>query len=361
MEDTLLDPALQVGRGVPGACDRDEGLDLRIWRCPQCHGCLIISDDAARCEYCAARYSRIGKVLDLRLPGASWIDYTADSATARHLAEEMSDCRAEELIRFIYRSRREWDDVWIAMRTQQVLAAPNRLKREVRGWLYPCVSGPGVFLDIGCGPGTLLAAAASEGWRGIGIDVSMVWLIVAERLITEQGGQPILAAAMAEALPLADRSVTGVVSLDVIEHVAAPEPYLREIDRVTADQGVVAIATPNRYSLAAEPHVAVWGVGWLPRSWQKEFVRRRSGKGYEFTRLLSVRETVRLFRQHTMFETEVHVPPVPDEEVARFPAYRAFAARLYNRLAWLAWTRHLLLTIGPFFHVVGTKTQRRIQ
>ena len=73
------------------------------------------------------------------------------------------------------------------------------------------------------------------------------------------GGDPLLAAAHAEALPLADGAVSGVISLDVIEHVAEPRRYLREIERVLAPGGNTALSTPNRFSLAAEPHVFVWG------------------------------------------------------------------------------------------------------
>ena len=360
---------MTVGRVVEIANPREFGsaeaighktsTDDDIWRCPTCRSRLAIALDAAKCLGCSACYPRIGNILDLRLPGVSWIDVEQDTRTARHLSETMVGCSAEELIRFIYESRRDWDEAWVAMRTQQVLAAPGRLRREIRGWLRGCVNSSGLFLDIGCGPGALLAAATVEGARGVGIDASLTWLVVADRLITELGSQPVLAAALAEALPLADAAVTGVVSLDVIEHVANPIPYLREIDRVLGDGGVVAIATPNRFSLAAEPHVAVWGVGWLPRPWQKRFVHWRSGKNYEFTRLLSVRETVQLFRRQTAIDPVVSVPPVPDEEIERFPAYRAVAARVYNQLSRIRWTSRMLLTIGPFFHVIGTKTQQR--
>ena len=89
----------------------------------------------------------------------------------------------------------------------------------------------------------------------LGIDVSMTWLVVAKRLISESCRQPVLAASLADALPLADDSVSCVVSLYVIEHVVDPRTYLSEISRVTKSGGYVALATPNRYSLTAEPHV----------------------------------------------------------------------------------------------------------
>ena len=185
--------------------------------------------------------------------------------------------------------------------------------------------------------------------------MSLVWLVVAQRLITAWGGRPVLAAALAESLPLGDGSVSGVVSLDVIEHVGDPGSYLSEINRTIEPGGCFALCTPNRYSLAAEPHVSLWGVGWLPSSWQEGYVKWRSGKSYTSTKLLSTRGAAKLLRRHTSLQFEILVPPVSEVEIARFPRYRAILARLYNRLVDLAWSRWLFLRIGPFFRIVGSR------
>jgi len=184
----------------------------------------------------------------------------------------------------------------------------------------------------------LLAAAAAEGRKGIGIDVSLAWLVVAQRLIAEWGGRPVLAAALAEALPLPDGAVEGVISLDVIEHVSDHARYLSEIDRVTKRGGHVALSTTNRYL-------------------QKGYVQWRSGKDYEFVRLLSALELAWLLRQHTKFQFKLLVAPVPKEEINLFPPYRAVLARIYNWLVRFRWTRWGFLRIGPFFRVIGGKAK----
>jgi SAM-dependent methyltransferase len=213
------------------------------------------------------------------------------------------------------------------------MAGPQRLRGQLAGWLRSCVAGNGLFLDAGCGAGVLLAGAALEGRRGIGIDVSLVWLLVAARLVRACGGDPLLAAAHAEALPLADGAVSGVISLDVIEHVAEPRRYLREIERVLAPGGNAALSTPNRFSGAAEPHVFVWGVGWLPRRWQKAYVHWRSGRPYNFVRLLSHRELRRVFRTETSLAAEIFAPQIAAEEITHFSWRRTWLAGAYNRLA----------------------------
>jgi SAM-dependent methyltransferase len=339
---------------APSEAVASRDLAMSIWRCPRCRGCLKEGPRHTVCEDCRARFERVGPILDLRVPGASWIDCDRDRAEARRLLDMSSYASAADLVRHVFSSRSDWTAERVENRARQVLEAPRRLRADVKGWLRDCM-GNGLFLDLGCGPGMLLAAAAAEGYRGVGVDVSLVWLVVAKKLIEERGGEALLAAGMAEALPLADRSLAGVVSLDVIEHVADPVPYLREIDRVTAPGGRVALSTPNRYSLAPEPHVNVMGVGWLPRHLQSRYVEWRTGSPYEFTRLLSARETAGMVRAHTKLRPSIVAPPIPDEEVARFSPVKARIARGYNALTRRSVMQPIFRCVGPFFRVLAQK------
>ena len=325
------------------------------WRCPRCRGTLDgLGATVLRCAACAMEFAVVAGIPDFRVGGASWIDHERDRAAAERLHADSAGMSIATVIHRVFAERDGWAGELAALRTRQVIEAPARLQGDLAGWLDEPTRRPG-FVDLGCGPGQLLAAAAARGRPGIGIDVSLVWLVVAKRLIEHHGGTPVLAAALAESLPLADASVPAVVSLDVIEHVGDQIAYLREIDRITTPGGTFAMATPNRYSLAAEPHVFVWGVGWMPRRWQPAFVAWRSGKAYEFTRLLSVPETRRMFRRHTGFAPTFLVPRISHEELARLSWRRAALARAYNRLAASHWLNRTLLGIGPFFRVLGRK------
>lgn len=327
-----------------------------IWRCPKCRGRLAEYAEGLHCDRCVTSYPCFEGIPDLRVPGASWVDQEFDRAQARQLIAETAGFSVEETVRYVFAWREEMDPAWRAKRTRQVMEAGRRLVPEIHGWLHECVSASGLFLDLGCGAGQLLAAAATQGRSGIGIDVRLVWLLVAQRLITSAGGTPVLAAAMAEALPLGDQSISSVVSLDVIEHVGDAQAYLHEIDRVTAPGGSVAFATPNRFSLTAEPHIDLWGVGWVPRRWQQKYVKLRSGLPYEFVHLLSVREAQRLFHRHTQIDITVLIPEVPEIEIARFSPLKKAIACFYNHLVSWKILHPLFRFIGPFFRIVGRKS-----
>jgi SAM-dependent methyltransferase len=342
--------------GAHAAFGHDRAVVDVPWRCPRCRGALTDAPASLRCAACGTPYDVVDGIPDLRVPTQAWVDFDRDKAEARRLAA-LPGASAGALARDVFRSRPHWTDARVELRTRQVLEAPQRARREIESWLAPAAAAPGPLLEIGCGTGGLLAALPSHR-ESIGIDVSLAWLVVAKRLLAEHGRSVPLAAAVAEALPLGDASAGAIVALDVIEHVADLVPVLREMDRVAAPGAALAFATPNRYSLGAEPHVGVWGVGWLPRSAQPRYVKWRTGEPYTFARLLSAREALGLVRAHTRFDASVEAPPIPAEEIARFGSRRALLARTYNALSQAPGLRRVFVAIGPFFHVTGRKRSR---
>lgn len=323
------------------------------WRCPRCHAALFAGEASLDCRGCGTPYPVVAGIPDLRVPTPCGVDFAADAAEATRLAA--ATLPLEELVRraLSWRSP-EWTADHLDRRTRQSLRAPERLRAELREWLRPCREGPGSVVDAGCGFGGLLAATAEEGIDMIGVDASIVNLVVARRLLEERGHRAHLAAAVVEHLPVGEASVSGVVALDLVEHVRDPAAFFAEAQRVTGPGGFVALSTPNRFSLAAEPHVSIWGVGWLPRAWQPAYVRWRSGLGYSHVRLLSARELRRIARR-AGFTCEVAAPAVPAEEIALFAPRRRRLAALYNRLAALRSMRAPLRLVGPFLRVVGRK------
>lgn len=327
------------------------------WRCPVCRGPLSDLGDSLRCDTDQVSFEVIFGIPDLRHPGGENEERRIDLKRARERAAASAGLSPAESITALF-AEREGLDGWTPAdtrdRARRTLAGPDRFRREVKGWLLPAVSN-GIFLDVGCGLGGLLTGAAAEAKSGVGIDNKMELLVLAKQMIESAGGRPVLAAADAEALPLADGSVSGVTMCDVVEHIDDLPSAFSEASRVTKTGGILACAIPNRYSLAPEPHVFIWGVGWMPRRFQIPFVQWRTGKPYAHTRLPSTMEVKRLLRRHSRFRPKMSAAEIPSEEIDAFRGLRAILGRIYNKLVPYRIAQPALVALGPSFQLIAVK------
>lgn len=99
---------------------------------------------------------------------------------------------------------------------------------------------PGTLLDVGCGPGFLLAAAERRGWTGAGLDLNE-WAVSHARdelgvdarwgELTDESFEP--------------GSFDAVTLMDVIEHVPHPDALLGAVSKVVRPGGAIVILTPD--------------------------------------------------------------------------------------------------------------------
>jgi 2-polyprenyl-3-methyl-5-hydroxy-6-metoxy-1,4-benzoquinol methylase len=102
---------------------------------------------------------------------------------------------------------------------------------------------PGRLLDVGCGNGAFLAAAAREGWKCSGIDFDAAAVAEANKLdgVTAEVGDLI-----GRAYPVA--SFDAIVMSNVIEHVWNPNETVTECFRLLKSGGRLVMITPNTAS-----------------------------------------------------------------------------------------------------------------
>ncbi|MFJ1752158.1 methyltransferase domain-containing protein [Kitasatospora sp. NPDC088134] len=114
-------------------------------------------------------------------------------------------------------------------------------------------------LDVGCGPGTItadLAELVGPQGRVIGIDPSAEVLAQAAGLAAERGlDQLSFEAADVYRLPYADASFDVVHAHQVLQHLADPVAALREMRRVTAPGGVVAVRDADYAAMTWYPEL----------------------------------------------------------------------------------------------------------
>jgi SAM-dependent methyltransferase len=100
---------------------------------------------------------------------------------------------------------------------------------------------PGRLLDVGCGLGYLLEAAAARGWEPYGVELSVEG---ARRAAEGVGAHRVFCGALEQA-PLEPASFQAVTLTDVLEHLPDPVGSLRRCRELLAPGGVVLIATPQ--------------------------------------------------------------------------------------------------------------------
>jgi ubiquinone/menaquinone biosynthesis C-methylase UbiE len=102
----------------------------------------------------------------------------------------------------------------------------------------------GRVLDAGCGGGGMCVSFAEEATFVAGIDLQDRFRQAGDRLAREKGVTNLaFAQANGQALPFAGETFDVTLSHAVIEHVAEPLTYLREIRRVTRPGGRVFLQT----------------------------------------------------------------------------------------------------------------------
>lgn len=119
--------------------------------------------------------------------------------------------------------------------------------QNILEFLAPVSSG--LILDVGCGGGTY-TEILTERSKVIALDISNAAMKIAKDNVRSSEASFIVSDV--EHLPLMDESVSGIICVDVIEHVTNVKRFLEEMSRVLKQSGRIAIFTAcgnNKLSL----------------------------------------------------------------------------------------------------------------
>lgn len=318
--------------------------------CPHCRGSLLSRCDEWQCESCATSYRGLRGIADLRTSDDIYLANRADWEIARQLDESYDRLDFRGFLEHYYDLCPEIPADLRRRQIAHILSAPERAGR----WLDELgAQSRGMLLDLGCGTGSFLAAAGEAVPFSWGIDIALRWLLVAKKRLEEDGLTNMrLVCGCAERLPFLDHSFSRIIAGDVIEHVSDQSACLAEAHRVLVPGGAVFLASPNRFSLAPEPHVQVWGVGFLPRRWMAPYVRWRRGIDFRAIRTLGRGEWRRLLNETPFGGGEIRCPTLPEADLSRFSIVKRGVARIYNALVATRLGQAIGLRVGPLFHVV---------
>ena len=317
--------------------------------CPACRASLGAREGGLRCAGCARAFADVAGLRDLRLESDRYLDLPDERAKAERLRAIEPTTDLMGLASAYYAIT---DDVLDARRgrfLRHIASAEARGEALVEG-----LPRAGRILEIGCGTGGLLVAAARRGLAIAGVDIASRWLVVARRRLADHGLAVPLFAASVERLPWADGTFDAVVADSVVEHLDEPARALSECARVLRPEGTLLVWSPNRYTLATDPHVGLWGVGWLPRHWLPAYLKLR-GRDVWPPRTLSAFEALRLAAASGWSEVDIDVPRIP-ESWARSRGWTERAAiRAYSAARSGRATRGVLRAVGPLWELRAVK------
>jgi SAM-dependent methyltransferase len=112
------------------------------------------------------------------------------------------------------------------------------IRRQVERVLMPRRPPPARVLDVGCGNGEFLLAAAERGYHGEGIDISEPVVAHCRSRGLAARADDFLTAEYAEPFDV-------ITFWDVVEHLRSPAEFLKRARRLLAPGGMVLIKTPG--------------------------------------------------------------------------------------------------------------------
>jgi ubiquinone/menaquinone biosynthesis C-methylase UbiE len=326
--------------------------------CPACGSSLSADRTELGCDGCGRGYSSVAGIPDLRLSYLDLpLDRDDDLAEARELFAHFGELDFLGLLRLHWRRSGKPSELaeWFISRALGDTERSGAYLAEIGRERGASLDSSDRFLEVGSGPAGLAAVAAGAAGTVFATDISMRWLVLAAKRLAEAGIDNVrLVACGAEDPPFPPDSFDVVAAGDVIEHAGRQDAFVTGCQRVLRPGGVLFLATPNRFSLSLEPHVRLWGVGFLPRRLAPLYVRAVRHAPYEHVRLLSSRALRRLLTRNG-FEAKIVPPEIPPVTQRMYSGVELRLVRTYNRTRRLRPVRKLLLGVGPFFHVFGRK------
>jgi ubiquinone/menaquinone biosynthesis C-methylase UbiE/uncharacterized protein YbaR (Trm112 family) len=327
--------------------------------CPRCKGPLDSGAEQYACVPCQSIYPIVLGIPDFRVFPDPYISVQDDYRKAEYLVDHSAGLNFEGMLRLYWKITPHVEEDRAARFIRNALALADKGRARLReierlsdeqGGL-----GSQAALEIGCGTGGFLVAAAGRFQQVVGIDIAFRWLVVARKRLVEAGLEMPLICACAEHLPFMTFDNDGfdlIIAEDVLDHVEDQAAALAECHRVARRDGALFMVTPNRFSLAPEPHVRVWGVGFLPRRWMDRYVKMVKGISYEHLRVPSFPELKGLLEKSAFGDYRILLPSVAAEEIKNFSAFERVQVAVYDLIRRTPLARFVLYLFGPFFHVI---------
>lgn len=358
--------------------------------CPRCKQLLRWEGALWSCPSCGQRARRTMGFIDFlydvaRLPVADdSIDLQADVAMAGRMATIYDESDFSDLHRYLEELRTEGRPVDMKLHRAQTRFETTyaRVAEEVglehgRAILWKVDAhlesrglsplGGGRALEGAGGHGMFLPRFAETFDEVVFLDCLLVHLLLARKLADEQGLSNVsFVRADVTELPFATHTFDFIHENGVIEHVAEPEKMIREALRIRNPSGTYVCLSPNRFSIAPEPHFRLPAFGSIPKPLRRLLLPGVRGLRSEAgTDLRSLRQLRRYFAAAGEGRVLIFFLPPSLPATARSTGVRRFVQRTLRSsvggqvLGWIL--NRLLLPVMPYHIAVVSGARVRLE
>lgn len=324
-----------------------------LFVCPQCRNGLLKQPDSFRCVDCVREYPIIFGIADFRIRSDRYLSLEDERAKARRLALEVEQSFSA-MLDYYYDITDDVPPVLAARYKAYHYNGPRQARYSLER--LGIASGD-VMLDVGCGAGGGLIAAAEKGSQVYGMDIALRWLIICQQRLREHGISATLVCADVEAPPFPDASFSKILATDLLENVYSVEKSLSAMGRLLKLDGKLWLAGSNKFCLGPHPSTRLWAIGYVPGKWRRRLVTRLRGvDSLRFINLISPGSIIR-YAKHIGLRVNMLSPRMLalDGEGA-YPAPDRVMIKIYVAVARLPLLRQLLIWIGPAFEMALQKT-----
>jgi ubiquinone/menaquinone biosynthesis C-methylase UbiE/uncharacterized protein YbaR (Trm112 family) len=325
--------------------------------CPLCRGGLDVCGEAYDCARCRRTFPLQHGIPDFRVFPDPFLSFEEDRRRTELVLAAMDRFDLRSLLEYYWsfsditppplRAKFIRSALLGEKRAQRVLSLLEAITDRPRG-------GVRRVLEIGSGTGNFLAVAQRYD-QVIGIDIAMRWLHLSRKRFMDKGVPvPSLVCCCAEHLPFPDGMFDLAVCSATLEFAQDPDQVMSECARTLRKNGHLYISTVNRFSVTPDPYASLWGVGFLPRSWQARYVRWRRKASYENIRPLALPELHALAGRH-FAKAEVALPAIDGELFQELPWLTRLQGALYRILRKLPLFDPIFQWVAPQWDVMLRK------
>ncbi len=319
--------------------------------CPACRAALTRMAEAYQCASCGRAFPILFGIPDFRLRPDRYLSLEEERAKAGRLHAFAQHASFDALVRYYYEITGDVPPELAVRYRGYILGGPRRAG-PILDALRPCRETD-TLVDLGCGSGGLLVAAAGRYRAVYGVDIALRWLVICRKHLEEKGIEATLVCADVEALPFPDGMASHAVAADLVEHVYSIASTAEAIQRLLQPGGKLWLCAANRYCIGPHASTRIWGISLLPRRARSWLLRRL--KGIDLLRnsnLVSPAGLARLLRARG-FAVEVMQPRqiAPGTTVGNTAGER-FLLALYRKALRLRPLRSALLLVGPAFELL---------